>query len=270
MKRIEKKFSELKAKKQNAFVGYICGGDPDYKTSLEVLKSLPQAGCDIIEIGVPFLDPSGDGPVIEKAAKRAITAGMSLKKTLQMASEFRKHNDSTPLVLMTYYNPILKYGLNKIFRDAEKSGFDGMLIVDLPFEENNEIAQEISRTNLDLINLIAPTTDFQRAKKITKTGSGFIYLISMLGITGTKLSKASDNKKNLQNLRKASDLPVVIGFGIQNSQQVQEFFAAGFDGVVVGSAIVKEIDKNFEAKKSSQEIVKATKNLVAQFLTHNS
>lgn len=265
MKRIEKKFSELKNQKRSAFISYICAGDPDYQTSLAVLKSLPQAGCDIIEIGAPFLDPSGDGPVIENAAKRSVKGGMTLKKTLQMAQEFRKSNSETPLILMSYYNPILKYGLDKIFSDAEKSGFDGILIVDLPFEENAEIAKEISRTNLDLINLIAPTTNLQRAKKIVKSGSGFIYSISMLGITGTKMLKLPDNKKSLQNLRKISDLPIVIGFGIQTPAQVREFSQLGFDGTVVGSAIVKEIDKNFAAKKSSQEIVNAVNVLVKSF-----
>lgn len=265
MKRIEQKFAELKSQKRSAFVAYLCAGDPDYKTSLEVLKSLPKAGCDIIEIGVPFLDPSGDGPVIENAAKRAIAGGMTLKKVLQMAAEFRKSNDNTPLILMSYYNPLLKYGLKKIFSDAEKSGFDGVLIVDLPLEENEEIAKEISRSNLDLINLIAPTTNAERAKKIAKTGGGFLYLISMLGITGTKLASLTENKKNLQNLRKVSDLPVVIGFGIQTPDQAQEFSKAGFDGMVVGSTIVKEINKNFTAGKSSQEIVTSAKKIAEEF-----
>lgn len=265
MKRIERKFAELKNKKQTAFVGYICGGDPDYKTSLEILKSLPKSGCDIIEIGVPFLDPSGDGPTIENAAKRAIASGMSLKKTFQMAAEFRKSDSNTPLILMSYYNPILKYGLDKIFLDAEKSGFDGVLIVDLPLEENNEINKALSLTNLDFINLIAPNTDKDRAKKIAKSGSGFIYLISMMGITGTKLADFSNNKKNLQNLRKISDLPIVIGFGIQTPNQAKEFSEAGFDGVVIGSTIVKEINNQFLAKKSATEIVDATKKIVSEF-----
>ncbi len=265
MKRIAQKFAQLKKQKRCAFVSYICAGDPDYKTSLEVLKSLPQSGCDIIEIGAPFLDPSGDGPVIEKAAKRAVKGGMTLKKTLQLAAEFRKSDQTTPLVLMSYYNPLLKYGLDKIFADSDKSGFDAVLIVDLPMEEQNEISQKIALTKLDLINLIAPTTKIERAKTIAANSSGFLYLVSMLGITGTKLATVQENKKNLQNLRKVSNLPIVIGFGIQTPDQVQEFAQAGFDGVVVGSTIVKEIDKNFSEQKSAAEIVSAVKNLVKNF-----
>ena len=265
MKRIEQKFAELKAKKKCAFVGYICAGDPDYKTSLEILKSLPAAGCDIIEIGAPFLDPSGDGPIIENAAKHAIAAGMTLEKTLKMAAEFRKSDSTTPLILMGYYNPILKYGLDKIFANSEKSGFDGVLIVDLPLEEEQEIMPYFSRTKLDLIRLIAPTTDQTRAKKIAKNASGFLYLISMLGITGTNLADLNENKKNLQNLRKVSDLNIVIGFGIKTPNQAGDFSKIGADGVVIGSTIVKEISDNFAAKKPAAEIVTAVKKIVGEF-----
>jgi len=265
VKRIEQKFSELKAKKQCAFVAYICAGDPDFKTSLELLKSMPKAGVDIIELGVPFLDPSGDGPIIENAAKRSIANGMSLKKTLEMAHEFRKTDQKTPLVLMTYYNPILKFGLNKIFKEAEKSGFDAVLIVDLPLEEFSEISVEIAKTKLDLINLIAPTTNQARAKNIAKKSSGFLYLVSMLGITGTRSADISENKKNLKNLRQASDLPIVIGFGIKTPNQAAEFSKIGADGVVIGSTIVQEIDKNFCEKKSTAEIVAKVIKKIEEF-----
>jgi len=265
VKRIEEKFLELKAKKQCAFVGYICAGDPDYETSLEVLKSMPKAGCDIIEIGAPFLDPAGDGPIIEDASKRAINGGMTLKKVLKMAAEFRKSDSKTPLILMGYYNPILQYGLSKIFMDAEKSGFDGILIVDLPLEEEAEILPHISCSNLDLVSLIAPNTDQARAKKIAKNASGFLYLISMLGITGTRSASVVDNKKSLQNLRKVSDLPIVIGFGIKTPEIAGEFAKIGADGVVVGSTIVKEINDNFLAKKSAKEIVAQTVKTISEF-----
>ena len=265
MKRIEKKFQELKLQGKCAFVSYICAGDPDYETSLEILKNLPQAGCDIIELGVPFLDPAGDGPIIESASKRAIQNGASLKKTLLMVSEFRKINTSTPLLLMGYYNPFLKYGLDKIFADAEKSGVDGVLIVDLPFEERAEIAKYISATNLDLIDLIAPLTDEKRIKKISAVASGFLYLVSMLGITGTKQAKLEDNKINLQKIRNNSALPVVIGFGISQPEQAAEFAKIGANGVVIGSAIVKEIDKNYLAKKNRVEIVENVLRKVSEF-----
>ncbi len=265
MKRIEQKFLELKAQKKCAFVAYICAGDPDYKTSLEVLKSLPASGADIIELGVPFLDPSGDGPIIETAGKRAVANGMSLKKTLQMASDFRKTDKKTPLILMSYYNPIFKYGLDKIFADADKSGIDGMLIVDLPLEEEQEILSQISKSNLDLIQLIAPTTDKTRAKKIAKNAGGFLYLISMLGITGTKSADVSENRKNLQNLRQVSDLPIVIGFGIKTPSQAGEFSKIGADGVVIGSTIVGEIDKNVLGKRSVVQTVAAVSKTVKEF-----
>lgn len=241
MKRIEKKFKELRAQKRCGLVAYICAGDPDYETSLATLKAMPAAGADVIELGVPFLDPAGDGPIIEMAAKRAIAGGMTLKKTIRMVSEFRKTDQKTPLILMSYYNPILKFGLNKIFTEAEKSGVDGFLIVDLPPEEEGEILPNFSKTNLDLIRLVAPTTDISRSKKITKNAGGFLYLISMLGITGTSLASARDNKKNLESLKKISDLPIAIGFGIQTTKQVKEFSQIGADAVVVGSALVKEM-----------------------------
>ncbi len=263
--RIEQKFLELKAKNKCAFVAYICAGDPNFETSLSVLKGLPAAGADIIELGVPFLDPSGDGPIIENAGKRAIQSGMSLKRTLEMAAEFRKIDQKTPLILMSYYNPIFKYGLDKIFVDAEKSGIDGILIVDLPLEEEQEILSELSRSKLDLIRLIAPTTDQDRAKKITQNASGFLYLISMLGITGTVSADISENRKNLHNLRQASDLPIVIGFGIKTPKQAGEFSKIGADGVVIGSTIVKEIDSGVLGGKSREEIVTGAIAKVKEF-----
>jgi len=265
MKRIEKKFQELKSQGKCAFVSYICAGDPNYETSLEILKNLPKSGCDIIELGVPFLDPAGDGPIIENASKRAIQNGASLKKTLLMVEEFRKINAPTPILLMGYYNPFLKYGLDKIFADIEKSGADGVLIVDLPFEEREEVTKHISATSLDLIDLIAPLTDEKRIKKISASASGFLYLVSMLGITGTKQANLEDNKINLQKIRNNSELPVVIGFGISEPAQAGEFSKIGANGVVIGSAIVKEIDKNYLAKKNSAEIVENVLQKVAEF-----
>lgn len=261
MNRISKKFQELKTKKQSAFVAYICAGDPDYKTSLSTLYTLPETGVDIIEIGVPFLDPAGDGPIIEMAGKRAISGGMNLEKTIEMVREFRKKDSKTPIILMTYFNPVLKFGIKKIFAESKKSGVDGFLIVDLPLEEENEIIEEIEKNNLDLIRLIAPTTSMARAKKILKNASGFLYLISMMGITGTKLASAKENEKTLQNLRKITSLPIVIGFGIQNKNQAEEFSKIGADGVVIGSAIVKEMAE----KKSSLQITESVRKKVAEF-----
>ncbi len=261
MKRIEQKFRELRAQKKSALIAYICAGDPNYETSLATLKAMPAAGADLIELGVPFLDPAGDGPTIEIAAKLSIANGMTLQKTLKMVSEFRQTDKKTPLILMTYYNPVLKFGLNKIFVEAEESGVDGFLIVDLPQEEEHEIMPQISKTKLDLIKLISPTTDFKRQKKITKNAGGFLYLISLLGITGTTMAKAQDNVENLQNLKKISKLPIAIGFGIQTPQQVREFSQIGVDAVVVGSALVKEMAEN----KSCDEIVAAVTKKIQEF-----
>lgn len=261
MKRIEEKFKELRAEKRCALVAYICAGDPDYETSLATLKAMPKAGADIIEFGVPFLDPAGDGPTIEIAAKRAIAGGATLQKTLNMVADFRKTDQKTPLILMTYFNPVLKFGLNKIFAEAKRAGVDGFLIVDLPPEEEEEIMPQIKQTKLDLIRLIAPTTQEKRQKKITKNAGGFVYLISMLGITGTTLAKAQDNVKNLRSLKKISNLPIAIGFGIQTAEQVKEFSQIGADAVVVGSALVKEMAE----KKSRDEIVAAITKKIQEF-----
>lgn len=255
MKRIAQKFHDLKEKNQCAFIGYICAGDPNYETSLQILKALPQSGCDIIELGVPFLDPAGDGPIIENASKRAIANGASLVKTLKMATEFRKDDNTTPLVLMSYYNPILTYGLDKIFADAQQSGIDGILIVDLPLEEEKEILTDITKANLDLIKLIAPTTSQDRAKEISKNASGFLYQISMLGITGTKSADLAENEKKVQNLKEISHLPIGIGFGIKTPKQAGEFAKIGTDAVIIGSTIVQEINDGFESKKSADDIV---------------
>ncbi len=260
MNRIKQKFLELKNQQRCALITYICGGDPDFSTSLNLLKSLPNAGADLIEIGVPFLDPAGDGPTIENASRRAIDSGMTLKKILELAKEFRKDNNHTPIILMTYFNPLLKCGIDKIFIEAQKSGFDGVLIVDLPLEEENEIMHELKKTTLDFIRLIAPSSDSNRIKEICKNASGFLYLISMYGITGTKLAIAKENENNLHNLQKISKLPVAIGFGIQNPQQAEEFVKIGTDAIVIGSVIVNEMSKNISHQSMLDNAIQTVKN----------
>jgi len=257
MSKISKVFSKLKQQNKKAFISYICAGDPDYETSLEILKKLPQNGCDIIEVGVPFLDPAGDGPTIEDASKRAIANGMTLAKTLQMIKEFREENKNTPIVVMTYFNPLLKYGLDKVFLDMKEAGTDAALIVDLPFEEEKEAANFIKEAKIDFIKLITPTTTLERAKKILKNAKGFIYLVSMLGITGTKSAKITDNEDNLRNLRTISKLPIAIGFGIKTPEVAQNFCKMDLDAIVVGSTLVKEIKNNnclTKAKEFSEVI----------------
>lgn len=265
MKRIKNTFQLLKNKGQKAFVAYICAGDPNYEISLEILKKLPENGVDIIELGIPFLDPAGDGPIIEEASKRAIANGMNFKKVLNMVADFRKENQNTPIILMGYYNNFLKYGIDKIFQDIEKSGGDGVLIVDLPFEEKNEIHNEISKTNLDFINLISPLSDEFRIKKISEKASGFLYLISMLGITGTKEAKIEDNIEIIKKIRKNSNLEIAIGFGIKDFDKAKEFAKSEVDAVIVGSRIVKEINDNFLQNKTKNEIVKNVLLVIEKF-----
>ena len=260
MSRIKQKFLELKKQQRCALITYICGGDPDFSTSLNLLKALPKNGADLIEIGVPFLDPAGDGPIIENASRRSISAGMNLHKILKLAEEFRKDDQTTPLILMSYFNPLLKFGIDKIFTQAQESGFDGVLIVDLPLEEEKEILKELKKTSLDFIRLIAPSSGVERIKKICKNASGFLYLISMFGITGTKLAIAKDNEANLQQLQKISKLPIAIGFGIQNPTQAQEFAKLKVDGVVIGSAIVKEMSENIAKESMLDNALETVKN----------
>lgn len=265
MKRIKAKFDQLKAENKSAFIAYICGGDPDLETSFEILKKMPESGVDLIELGVPFLDPSGDGPIIQSASKRAIENGASLMKILDLVKEFRKTNSTTPIILMSYYNPILKFGPDKIFAAAQDAGVDGFLIVDLPLEEEDEITPFITKTNLDLIKLIAPNSDENRIKKLTKNASGFLYLISMLGITGTKDADLKENIKNLQKIKNISSLPVAIGFGIKTPDDAQKFAQNGFDGVVIGSKIVDEIDQLVKKGNLVEKIVSDTAKCLNDF-----
>lgn len=258
MTRISQTFTKLKSQNKKAFTAFITAGDPDFDTSFEILKSLPKNGVDIIELGIPFLDPAGDGPTIEEASKRAIRAGMKLKKVLQMVEQFRKINDETPIILMGYYNPILHYGIKEFCVDAKKFGVDGLLIVDLPPEEDLELKIAAQKNNLDFIRLIALTSDENRIKEIAKSASGFLYLVSILGITGTKSAVLSDIENHLEKIKKVSDLPVMVGFGIKEKKQVEEMYKTKADGIVVGSALVKIIEdvlKNNGDKKSIPDLV---------------
>jgi tryptophan synthase alpha chain len=239
--RISQTFLQLKQQSKPAFVAYLCAGDPSYQATLTTMLAMPKLGVNIIEVGMPFLDPSGDGPIIEMASKRAVQSGATLAKTLNLIADFRQQNQSTPIVLMSYFNPILKYGLEQVFFDIKKAGADGVLIVDSPLEEQNEILDFIKLAQLDFINLISPATPINRAKQILQNTSGFAYLISLAGITGTKQAKASNNVLQIEQLKQITNLPIVVGFGIKNSMQAQEFANIGADGIVVGSALVEKI-----------------------------
>lgn len=240
MNRIVQKFSELEKANQKAFIAYIMAGDPSYETSAEILKNLPQAGVDIIELGVPFSDPMADGPTIQQAGERAIKAGMTLKKVLKMAQEFRIHDKKTPIVLMGYYNPIYIFGVNLFLEKAKKAGIDGLIIVDLPPEEDDELCLPAHTAGIDFIRLATPTTDDRRLVKVLQNSSGFIYYVSIAGITGTKGANADNIAPDVTRIKRAGKLPVVVGFGIKTPDDVASISKIA-DGVVVGSAIVDKI-----------------------------
>jgi tryptophan synthase alpha chain len=256
MIRIKETFNNLKKDNKTAFISFVTGGDPDLDTSLSIIKQLPENGTDIIEIGIPFLDPAGDGPVIEEAGKRAIKNGATLKKILEMVTSFRKSNDKTPIILMGYYNSVLHYGLEKFTIDAKKCGVDGLLIVDLPIEEDDELHSHCQQLSLGFIKLITPTTNKERMKKIIAKASGFIYFVSIAGITGTKSSDPQESKKIIDQIKDITDIPVAIGFGIKNKQQVEEMSNIGANGVIVGSRLVGIIEKGVNNNQPKDSIAK--------------
>lgn len=240
MTRIDQKFSELRAAGKKAFVSYIMAGDPDFETSLEIVKGLPAAGVDVIELGLPFTDPMADGPTIQLAGQRALAAGMTLTRTLELAREFRKGDDSTPIVLMGYYNPIYNRGVDKFLVDAKAAGIDGMIIVDLPPEEDVELCIPAQAAGLNFIRLATPTTDDKRLPKVMQNTSGFVYYVSINGITGSAEADAADVGPEVARIKAKTDLPVIVGFGI-NTPDKAEAVAKVADGAVVGSAIVAKI-----------------------------
>jgi len=243
-KRIEKIFAKTKAEGRAALLTYIMAYDPDLTSSMEVLRGLPEAGADIIELGLAFTDPMADGPIIQEAANRALAAGSTTKKVLAMVKEFRKDNSDTPIILMGYYNPIYHYGLEAFTSDAKEAGIDGVIIVDLTPEEEKEFTD--IATDLSLIKLTAPTTDQDRAKVVLKNSSGFVYYISVAGVTGTKHAEIGDIESHVKELRKSTDLPIAVGFGIKTPEQVAEV-AKIADGVVVGSALVKKVQEGTDS-----------------------
>jgi len=240
MTRIDDKFAALKAEDKKAFVSYIMAGDPDEAVSLEVMKGLPGAGVDIIELGIPFTDPMADGPTIQLAGQRALKAGMTLQKTLDMAAEFRKGDDTTPIVLMGYYNPIYNRGVDKFLVDAKAAGIDGLIVVDLPPEEDDELCIPTQAAGLNFIRLATPTTDDKRLPKVLTNTSGFVYYVSITGITGSAEASAEDVAPEVARIKAATDIPVIVGFGV-NTPEKAEAIASVADGTVVGSAIVSQI-----------------------------
>jgi len=240
MTRIDQTFEKLKSEGKKAFVSYIMAGDPDFETSLELVMGLPAAGVDIIELGLPFTDPMADGPTIQLAGGRSLNRGMTLIKTLEMAKRFREKNDSTPIVIMGYYNPIYSYGVEQFLTDAKSSGIDGLIVVDLPPEEDGELCIPAQAAGINFIRLATPTTDENRLPKVLQNTSGFVYYVSITGITGAAEAQATDVGPEVARIQRNSGLPVVVGFGI-NTPEKAKAIAKVADGAVVGSAIVSEL-----------------------------
>jgi tryptophan synthase alpha chain len=240
MTRIDDTFARLKDEGRKAFVAYVMAGDPDYETSLAIVKALPEAGVDIIELGMPFTDPMADGPTIQLAGQRALEAGQTLEKTLQIARELRKDDDTTPIVMMGYYNPIYSRGVERFLKDAKAAGIDGLIVVDLPPEEDEELCIPAQAAGLNFIRLATPTTDDKRLPKVLQNTSGFVYYVSITGITGAAEAQAATVGPEVARIKAQTDLPVIVGFGIR-TPETAEAIASVADGCVVGSAIVAEI-----------------------------
>ena len=262
--RIDRRFAALKQEGRAALVTFVSAGDPDYDTSLKIIQGLPKAGSDMIELGMPFTDPMADGPVIQAGGLRALAGGQTMKKTLKMLKAFRTGDDVTPVVLMGYYNPIYVYGVEKFLVDAKKAGADGLIIVDLPPEEDEELCIPAMDAGLNFIRLATPTTDDARAPKVFQNTSGFVYYVSVLGITGTKAPDLKSVKKNVNRLRKHTSLPICVGFGVKTAEQAR-VIAKDADGVVVGSALVSAVEKSLNKQgKPTAKTPKAVHDLVRE------
>ena len=245
--RIDARFAELKKQGRSAFITFLMGGDPDPKTSLEIIKALPKAGADIIEIGMPFTDPMADGPAIQAAGLRALKAGMTLKKTLAMVREFRKADDTTPLVLMGYYNPIYIHGVDKFLADAKSAGIDGLIIVDLPPEEDSELCLPAMKAGLNFIRLATPTTDDKRLPAVLANTSGFVYYVSITGITGSASADSAAVGQAVARIKRHTKLPVCVGFGIRTPLAARAI-AQNADGTVVGTALVDALRASLDSE----------------------
>jgi tryptophan synthase alpha chain len=262
--RIDRRFAALKRENRAALVTFVTAGDPDYETSLQIIRGLPKAGADIIEFGMPFSDPMADGPAIQEAGLRALKAGQTLVKTLDMVRDFRETDDATPVVLMGYYNPIYIYGVERFLKDAKAAGIDGLIVVDLPPEEDGELCLPAIKAGLNFIRLATPTTDDKRAPAVLRNTSGFVYYVSVLGITGTKAPDLKSVEQNVIRLKGHTTLPIAVGFGVKTAEQARSI-AKSADGVVVGSALVSAVKNNLNrAGKPTSETVRAVHALVSE------
>jgi tryptophan synthase alpha chain len=260
--RIDARFAELKQQRRSAFITFLMAGDPDPATSLDIIKALPKAGADIIEIGMPFTDPMADGPAIQASGLRALKAGMTLKKTLAMVGEFRKGDNTTPLVLMGYYNPIFIYGVDKFLADAKSAGVDGLIIVDLPPEEDKELCLPAMQAGLNFIRLATPTTDDKRLPAVLANTSGFVYYVSITGITGAASADSTVVGEAVARIKRHTNLPVCVGFGIRTPEAARSI-AQTADGAVVGTALVEALCASLDHEgRATARTVDAVADLV--------
>jgi tryptophan synthase alpha chain len=261
--RIDARFAELQKQGRSAFVTFVMAGDPDPATALDIIKALPKAGADIIEIGMPFTDPMADGPSIQAAGLRALKAGMTLKKTLEMVRGFRKDDNATPLVLMGYYNPIYIYGVDKFLVDAKAAGVDGLIIVDLPPEEDTELCIPAMKAGLNFIRLATPTTDDKRLPAVLANTSGFVYYVSITGITGSASADSGVVGEAVARIKRHTKLPVCVGFGIRTPEAARAI-AEHANGAVVGTALVDALRGSLDAQdRATAKTVNAVADLVA-------
>ena len=261
--RIDARFAELAKQKRSAFVTFLMAGDPDPKTSLDILKAMPKAGADLIEIGMPFTDPMADGPSIQAAGLRALKGGMTLKKTLEMVRGFRKDDDATPLVLMGYYNPIYIYGVDKFLADAKTAGVDGLIIVDLPPEEDTELCIPAMKAGLNFIRLATPTTDDKRLPAVLANTSGFVYYVAVTGITGSGSADSKVVGEAVGRIKRHTKLPVCVGFGIRTPDAARAI-AERADGSVVGTALVDALYGSLDAEgRATSKTVGAVADLAS-------
>jgi tryptophan synthase alpha chain len=261
--RIDRRFTALKKEGRAALVTFTMAGDPDYGTSLAIAKALPKAGADVIELGMPFTDPMADGPAIQAAGQRALKSGQRMTKTLALVREFRKSDDATPIVLMGYYNPIYIYGVDRFLVDAKVAGVDGLIVVDLPPEEDEELCLPTLKADLNFIRLATPTTDDKRLPAVLNNASGFVYYVSITGITGSAAPDASKVTAAVKRIKRHTKLPVAVGFGVKTAEHARAI-ASGADGVVVGSALVDALRLSLDNNgKAGPGTVKAVTDLVS-------
>jgi tryptophan synthase alpha chain len=262
--RIDHRFTELKAAGRAALVTFLTAGDPDPETSLAILRALPEAGAYVVELGMPFTDPMADGPAIQMSSQRALKAGQTLKKTLDMVRAFRKTENSTPIVLMGYYNPIYIYGVERFLTDAKSAGVDGLIVVDLPPEEDEELCLPALAAGLNFIRLATPTTDDKRLPAVLANTSGFVYYVSITGITGAATPDPGKVTGAVARIKRHTGLPVAVGFGVRTAEQAAAI-ASGADGVVVGSALVSALKASLDRDdKATAKTVEAVTRLVAE------